>query len=490
MLDVTRMGELREGLRLEAKSARGGLPKSLWETYSAFANTEGGTIVLGVEEGPAGELVPVGVESPERLVSDVWNALNNPGRVSANVLTGDCVRVEAVPGPGGGEARLVVIEVPRADRALRPVFAGGNPLTGTYRRNGEGDYRCGRAEYEAMVRDASPVPLDAAPLPGFGLGALCPESVVAYRNALASRRPGHPWLALSDEELLVRLGALGREGGEGPLLATRAGLLMFGHEHEIVREFPSFFLDYRERYEGEGGRWSDRVTSSDGERPGNVLGFWQAVSARLTADLRRPFSTDAAQLRVDDTPMHRALREALVNALIHADYYGGRPVTVMKFRDRVEVSNPGDLRVPAEVALRGGISDARNPTLMKMFSLIDACERAGGGLDAIRSACAAAHAPEVELADSHEPPSTRLTVHLGDAAALGSPAAPAVAAPPTDEERVLELLRRVGEAPRSAVQAELGYGSTKTKRLLSSMVASGLLRSRGAGNRVTYVLGA
>ena len=55
---------------------------------------------------------------------------------------------------------------------------------------------------------------------------------------------------------------------------------------------------------------------------------------------------------------------------------------------------------------------------------------------------------------------------------------------------MLELLRRVGEAPRSAVQAELGYGSTKTKRLLSSMVASGLLRSRGAGNRVTYVLGA
>ena len=77
----------------------------MWETYSAFANTEGGTIVLGVEEGPAGELVPVGVERPERLVSDVWNALNNPGRVSANVLTGDCVRVEAVPGPGGGEAR-------------------------------------------------------------------------------------------------------------------------------------------------------------------------------------------------------------------------------------------------------------------------------------------------------------------------------------------------------------------------------------------------
>ena len=125
---------------------------------------------------------------------------------------------------------------------------------------------------------------------------------------------------------------------------------------------------------------------------------------------------------------------------------------------------------------------------MKMFSLIDACERAGSGLDAIRSACAAAHAADVELSDAHEPPVTRLTVHLGDAAALGSPAAPA-AAPPMDEERVLGLLARVGEAPRSAVQSELGYGGTKTKRLLSSMVARGLLETRGAGNRVTYVLG-
>lgn len=285
----------------------------------------------------------------------------------------------------------------------------------------------------------------------------------------------------------MRLGALGREGGEGPLLATRAGLLMFGLEHEIVREFPSYFLDYRERYEGEGGRWSDRVTSADGERPGNVFGFWLAVSGRVTTGLRRPFSTDAAQLRVDDTPMHRALREALVNALIHADYYGSRPVVVMKFRDRVEVANPGDLRVPADVALRGGISDARNPTLMKMFSLIDACERAGSGLDAIRSACAAARAPEVELSDSHEPPATRLTVHLGDAAALAAPTPSAAPAPPTDEERVLALLRRLGQARRSVVQAELGYGSTKTKRLLSSMVSAGLVETRGSGNQVTYL---
>lgn len=487
MFDVATIGEARGGLRLEAKSARGGLPRSMWETYSAFANTEGGTILLGVEEAQGGRLVPAGVERPERLVADVWNAVNNPGRVSANVLTSGDVRVEAARRPDGSEASVVVVEVPRADRLLRPVFVGGNPITGTYRRNGEGDYRCGADEYRAMVRDASPSPLDSAALPGFGPGSLCPETVGAYRAALASRRPGHPWLALSDEELLVRLGALGREGGEGPLLCTRAGLLMFGLEHEIVREFPSYFLDYRERFEGGGGRWSDRLVSGDGEWSGNVFDFWRRVSPRLTSGLRRPFSTDGDQLRVDETPMRLALREALVNSLIHADYYGSRPVLVMRFPDRVELSNPGDMRVPAEVALRGGVSDARNPTLMKMFSLLDACERAGSGLDAIRSACAGAGAPDVELVEGREPPTTSLTVHLGSASSLGAAAAPASPAPPTDEERVLALLRRLGQARRSDVQAELGCGSTKAKRLLSSMAAAGLVTVRGSGNRVTYL---
>ena len=488
MLDVSVLGRLGERLRLEAKSARGGLPKSMWETYSAFANTEGGTIVLGVEEAPDGSLDPVGVERPERLVSDIWNAVTNPARVSANILTSGDVRVERAVSAAGDEVSVVVVEVPRADRLLRPVFVGGNPLTGTYRRNGEGDYRCKPDEYQAMVRDASAAPLDAAPLPGFTVGALCSETVAAYRGALASRRPGHPWLPLSDEELLVRLGALRRENGEGPLLCTRAGLLMFGYEHEIVREFPSYFLDYRERYEEEGGRWSDRVTSGDGEWSGNVFDFWRRVSGRIVSELKRPFSTDGSQLRVDDTPMHRALREALVNSLIHADYYGSRTVVAMKFRDRVELSNPGDMRVPAEVALRGGVSDARNPTLMKMFSLIEACERAGSGLDAIRAACEAAGAPEIELVEGREPPRTHLTVFLGAAASLAPSGGAPSPAPPTDEERVLAFLARVGQASRSEVQGELGYGSTKTKRLLSSMAEAGLLAVRGAGNRVTYVL--
>ena len=65
----------RETMHFEAKLARGGLPRSLWETYSAFANTDGGTIALGVKERPDKTLEIVGVEDPDRLMRDFFCCL-------------------------------------------------------------------------------------------------------------------------------------------------------------------------------------------------------------------------------------------------------------------------------------------------------------------------------------------------------------------------------------------------------------------------------
>ena len=72
-----------ENNRLEAKEAKGGLPKSIWETYSAFANTAGGVILLGVKELADHSLNATGVKDPRKLLDDFWNAANDPTRVSA-----------------------------------------------------------------------------------------------------------------------------------------------------------------------------------------------------------------------------------------------------------------------------------------------------------------------------------------------------------------------------------------------------------------------
>ena len=138
--------EYQEDNRIEAKRAQGGLPHSLWETYSAFANTYGGLILLGVEELPDHSLRVQGLLNPEELAAEFRALLNDRSVVSSNILTDDQIRVEHAP---GGD--IVVIEVPPASPDQLPVYLGKSPFTGAYRRSGDGDYHCTRAELNAML---------------------------------------------------------------------------------------------------------------------------------------------------------------------------------------------------------------------------------------------------------------------------------------------------------------------------------------------------
>ena len=120
----------------EFKSAKGGVPGSLWETYSGMANTDGGTIVLGVSQH--GNTFAVdGLDDPSQTKKNFWDTINNRGKVSANLLSDEQAVVQEVAGK-----KVFVIQVPRASRRQRPVYVGQNPLDGTYRRNYEGDYKC------------------------------------------------------------------------------------------------------------------------------------------------------------------------------------------------------------------------------------------------------------------------------------------------------------------------------------------------------------
>ena len=85
MFDFQQISRYRENNRLEAKLATGGLPRSIWETYSAFANTYGGVILLGVEELPDHTLRVQGLLEPRELVDEFTALLQDPRVVSANL---------------------------------------------------------------------------------------------------------------------------------------------------------------------------------------------------------------------------------------------------------------------------------------------------------------------------------------------------------------------------------------------------------------------
>lgn len=369
----------KENSLLEVKSARGGLPNSLWESYSAFANSEGGVIVLGVKENfKDGSLYVEGLEDVHKLLKDFWNMVNNRQKVSCNILTDSMVVPDKLEGKD-----VIVIRVPRAERTSRPVYVGSDPRTGTYRRNFEGDYHCSLEEVSLMIRDSALVTDDNKLLTDLDVSVFCPDTVKSYRNIFKLIRQNHLWNKEDDAMFLRRIGAVREDKNTGKFHPTVAGLLMFGYEYEITAVFPNYFLDYQEnRTNGIYARWTDRITSQSGDWSGNVFDFILRVIPKLQADLKVPFMF-RGNFRDEDTPLHKTVREATVNMLANADFYGRRGVVVQKDADGFKFANPGSMRVSLNEALQDSASDPRNGVMMKMLAMVEYGERAGSGLQGI-----------------------------------------------------------------------------------------------------------
>ena len=450
------LAQLREGWDFEAKLAagcdgRGAVPASFFETYSAMANTDGGTVVLGAAEVAGGSFDVVGLVDVARVEQDLWDQLDNRQKVSANVLKRGDLKVQTSAG-----RHILVIQVPRAPRHARPVYLNGNPLH-AFRRSREGDRRCSEAEVRRMLADASDEPQDSAILPGFTTADLDQGTLDAWRNLFRARQPDHPFLTRDDAGLLTSIGAFRRDRLTGQEGLTVAGLLMFGTERAILDRFAHYQLDYREIVgDDPRERWQDRVTI-DGTWPGNVFAFFRRVFPKLTADLKVPFRLDADYKRVDSTPAHEALREALVNALIHADYTGTKGIRVFRRLTSFELVNPGTLRVAWEEARAGNASDPRNPTLQKLFQLVGFGDRAGSGVPRILQAWREQHWRAPQLTEDFEANETRLL--LSTESLLPEHALVAL------DARFGERFRTLPERKRTALVAALVEHRINNRRL-------------------------
>jgi len=484
MIDFANIEKYKENNRIEAKKAVGGLPKSIWETYSAFANTLGGIILLGVEEYPDKSLHPVELTDPEKLVKDFWDAVNNIKTVCVNILSDKDVTIEEIDGK-----RIVAIQVPRAHRGDKPVYIGDNPIAGSYRRNGEGDYKCTKEEVHAMMRDAAVKSQDMTVLEEMGLDVFDYDSVKRYRIRMKTYRPGHVWEELEDVEFLYKLGAVGRSS-DGKMHPTAAGLLMFGYEYEIVKEFHAYFLDYQERMDPS-TRWTDRIVSTSGNWSGNIYDFYFRVYNKIAQDIKIPFKMEGGD-RIDDTPIHKALREALANCLINADYYGRQGLVIVKKKDVITLSNPGGFRIDVETAKSGGVSDPRNSTLIKMFNLIDIGERSGSGIPNIFSVWKKQGWPAPLITESFEPDRITLSLEIeksGDkkAAIKTGDKKPAVKTH-VHKQAIISYLTKNISAKSSDIADLLGLKPTRAREILSDMVDQEILVPEGGNKNRTYKL--
>ncbi|RJQ28268.1 AAA family ATPase [Candidatus Parcubacteria bacterium] len=328
-------------------------------------------------EKPAGAFEAVGISNVERVRKALWDNLHNRQVVNLNLLSESNVQPVVVNGK-----TLLRIEVPRARRQQRPVYLGANPFSGTYVRRHESDYLADDETVRRLIAEQVEDSRDERVLKGFDFTDLDMESITAYRNRFSAVKPGHVWLDLPLREFLESVGALGRNRDEGYSGLRLAGLLMFGRAEVIQDAVPNYMVDYQERPEAKAEkRWVDRLVP-DGTWSGNIYDFYRKVYQKLTADLKVPFQLQDGQ-RIDDTPVHEALREALVNTLIHADYSGRVSVLVVKRPDMFGFRNPGRMRIPPAIAILGSNSDCRNRRLQTLFQLVGYGDHAGSGLPKI-----------------------------------------------------------------------------------------------------------
>ena len=481
-----------ERINIEYKEAAGDLPKSLWETYSAFANTIGGVIVLGIKEHRnrynEDRFEIKGVADADKMLKSFWDTINSD-KVSRNILFDDdveCIEYES--------KTLIAIHVPMANYTMRPVYINKNLLSGSFKRNYEGDYHCTDEEVKSMLRDANENGNDGLMLENYDMNDIDLPTLHAYRNHFKISNLDHVFNHLDDKEFLRNMGGMTTDRITRREGLTMAGLMMFGKGLPVRDRFDNIRMDYIDKTNLIGdSRWSDRLTY-DGTWENNLFNFFTRVMPKLTADLKRPFKLEGME-RIDDTPVHKAVREAMTNMIIHADLFITGVLKVEKHDKEFLFSNPGSLKLPIEDIMNGGNSKARNPRIQNMLRMIGFGDNIGSGYPTILRAWKDEHWRKPTLLDRTELRQVDLTMpmisllpesvliemkaHYGEEAYY---------AMTSEEQMILAYVWNGDSISNTELQQLLGLNSIEVGKILHQMVAKQLLNKENKNRWTTYTL--
>ena len=491
-IDIKDLMLYGERINIEYKEAAGDLPKSLWETYSAFANTIGGVIVLGIKEHrnkPDVERFEIkGVSNPGKMLKEFWDTINSD-KVSRNILFDD--DVECIDYEG---KTLIAIHVPMANYTMRPVYINKNLLSGSFKRNYEGDYHCTDEEVKSMLRDANENGNDGLMLENYDMNDIDLPTLHAYRNHFKISNLDHVFNHLDDKDFLRNMGGMTTDRITRREGLTMAGLMMFGKGLPVRDRFDNIRMDYIDKTNLIGdSRWSDRLTY-DGTWENNLFNFFTRVMPKLTADLKRPFKLEGME-RIDDTPVHKAVREAMTNMIIHADLFITGVLKVEKYDNEFLFSNPGSLKLPIEDIMNGGNSKARNPRIQNMLRMIGFGDNIGSGYPTILRAWKDEHWRKPTLLDRTELRQVDLTmpmISLLPESVLNAMKAfygeESYHAMTSEEQMILAYVWNGDSISNTELQQLLGLNSIEVGKILHQMVAKQLLNKENNNRWTTYTL--
>lgn len=467
--------KLRENHQVEFKKSMDTLPKSFWETYSAFLNTSGGVIILGISENEKAEPVITGVNDPEKIKTELFNQLSNKNKISFSAQANSDVMIQEIE-----EKKIIWVFVNEAPWRFKPVYVNNDKRKAFY-RTADGDRLLTEDEFGIFSRNASLNSDTIALSDDFSFDDLDPSAVTSYKEAVTRRYPDRNYDTMNREKFLLELGFMCRNRRTNKICLTKGLLLFLGKYNSIKEIYPSYHLDYFNRI-GNNERWIDRVaTDEPNDFEPNLYNFYNIVSEKLRALSVNEFQLDANNVRTESKKYDSAIREAFVNTLAHADYDLGHPSTKIEVHQGwLRFVNPGGMLVDVDVFKQGGTSKPRNEIVMRMFRLLGASERQGmGGPEIFRTAVRnKSRIPEIVTTLER----TELKLwHIDMAGSY----------PELDENEraVFEyIIKNEKDVSMKEIIKKTGYTEYKVKKAISSLLEDKKIEVKGKGPSTRYGL--
>ncbi|MDV0443680.1 ATP-binding protein [Methanorbis rubei] len=487
------LNTLDEHTRIEAKSVTNQLGESIKETISAFSNEPGlggGYILLGVShqndpEKPA--YYPSGVNEPDKLQNDL-NSL------CANIFSSQ-IRPQVATTIIDGKV-VIDVFIEEAPDGLKPISfekkIGGKShpkiITAAYRRNASGDILCTDTDTAYLYTLRKMRPYDETIISGTSFADIEPHAISEYRRLRAKRKPNASELQLNDSDLLDALHCT--KIVDGVVRPTVSGLILFGTEKALKKYFPMTRLDY---LRVKGREWGEEMSEYYTlELREGLMTLLPKAEVAIMDDMIREFSFPSGSLtRSEQTPIpYEAIREVLVNTVMHRDYEVSGPTLVIRFADRIEFHNPGySLKSLDKIGTPG--SKTRNPNIADVLHETEYAENKGTGIAKIRDFMKKANQdPPVFQSDRFENTfSAILYLHqLMDEDAMKWLEHFKDANLSSEESRILVYAKKYDYVSNEICRDITGHDTLKASNILKKLREKGLLVQHSHGSATYYTL--
>jgi len=346
----------KEGIRLEFKESATDLPNDFFETVCAFLNRDGGEIILGADDD--GKITGIQSGRIDVITANIVNLSNNNQKLNPPFILFPA-KIEA-----GGKL-LLYIQVPESSQVHRCSGI-------VYDRSNDGDFKVPEPDRIAELYNRKRTHFTEAKVyPYLTFNDLRADLFPKVRNLISSNKPDHPWLALDNEQMLVKAGLKRRDFQTGEEGYTLAAALLLGSDEVIQSILPHYKIDALVRRENL-LRYDDRL-----EIRTNLVDAYEQLMGFVAKHLPDKFYMERdTRVSLRD----KIFREVVANLLIHREYTNAHQASLVIYKDSVVTLNASNPKSHGLLTLTNFSPYPKNPAISRFFIQLGRAEELGSGM--------------------------------------------------------------------------------------------------------------